>query len=94
MKSWYERQDTILAKLTKKIWDLLTIRPRQLMAMRETYVKEMEQLKKTLLMIRDAEKKHAPSILYLEIAAIIGVPVTFIIMKFFAFSKKNERVTN
>lgn len=75
MKSWYERQDTILAKLTKKIWDLLTIRPRQLMAMRETYVKEMEQLKKTLLMIRDAGKKYAPSLLYLEIAAIIGVPI-------------------
>lgn len=75
MKSWYERQDTILAKLTKKILDRLTIRPRQLMAMRETYVKEMEQLKKTLLMIRDAGKKHAPSLLYLEIAAIIGVPI-------------------
>lgn len=75
MKSWYERQDTILAKLTKKIWDRLTIRPRQLMAMRETYVKEMEQLKKTLLMIRDAGKKYAPSLLYLEIAAIIGVPI-------------------
>lgn len=75
MKSWYERQDTILAKLTKKIWDLLTIRPRQLMAMRETYVKEMEQLKKTLLIIRDAGKKHAPSLLYLEIATIIGVPI-------------------
>lgn len=75
MKSWYERQDTILAKLTKKILDRLTIRPRQLMAMRETYVKEMEQLKKTLLMIRDAGKKHAPSLLYLEIATLIGVPI-------------------
>lgn len=75
MKSWYERQDTILAKLTKKIWDRLTIRPRQLMAMRETYVKEMEQLKKTLLMSRDAVKKYAPSLLYLEIAVIIGVPI-------------------
>lgn len=75
MKSWYERQDTILAKLTKKILDRLTIRPRQLMAMKETYVKEMEQLKKTLLMIRDAAKKHAPSLLYLEIATLIGVPI-------------------
>ena len=75
MKSWYERQDTILAKLTKKILDRLTIRPRQLMAMRETYVKEMEQLKKTLSIIRDGLKKNAPSILYLEIATIIGVPI-------------------
>ena len=75
MKSWYERQDTILAKLTKKIWDRLTIRPRQLIAMKETYVKEMEQLKKTLSIIRDGLKKNAPSILYLEIATIIGVPI-------------------
>lgn len=75
MKSWYERQDTILAKLTKKIWDRLTIRPRQLMSMKETYVKEMEQLKKTLSMVRDALKENAPSLLYLEIAAIIGVPI-------------------
>ena len=75
MKSWYERQDTILAKLTKKIWDCLTIRPRQLIAMKETYVKEMEQLKKTLSIIRDGLKKNAPSILYLEIATIIGVPI-------------------
>ena len=75
MKSWYERQDTILAKLTKKILDRLTIRPRQLMAMRETYVKEMEQLKKTLSIIKDSLKKNAPSILYLETAAIIGVPI-------------------
>lgn len=75
MKSWYERQDTILAKLTKKIWDLLTIRPRQLIAMKETYVKEMEQLKKTLSIIRDGLKKNAPSLLYLEIATIIGVPI-------------------
>ena len=75
MKSWYEQQDTILAKLTKKILDRLTIRPRQLMAMRETYVKEMEQLKKTLSIIRDGLKKNAPSILYLEIATIIGVPI-------------------
>ena len=75
MKSWYERQDTILAKLTKKIWNRLTIRPRQLIAMKETYVKEMEQLKKTLSIIRDGLKKNAPSILYLEIATIIGVPI-------------------
>lgn len=75
MKSWYERQDTILAKLTKKILDRLTIRPRQLMTMKETYVKEMEQLKKTLSMVRDALKENAPSLLYLEIAAIIGVPI-------------------
>ena len=75
MKSWYERQDTILAKLTKKIWDRLTIRPRQLIAMKETYVKEMEQLKKTLSIIRDGLKKNAPSKLYLEIATIIGVPI-------------------
>ena len=75
MKSWYERQDTILAKLTKKIWDRLTIRPRQLIAMKETYVKEMEQLKKTLSIIRDGLKKNAPSLLYLEIATIIGVPI-------------------
>ena len=75
MKSWYERQDTILAKLTKKIWDRLTIRPRQLIAMKETYIKEMEQLKKTLSIIRDGLKKNAPSILYLEIATIIGVPI-------------------
>ena len=45
------------------------------MAMRETYVKEMEQLKKTLSIIRDGLKKNAPSILYLEIATIIGVPI-------------------
>lgn len=45
------------------------------MAMRETYVKEMEQLKKTLSIIKDGLKKNAPSILYLEIATIIGVPV-------------------
>ena len=75
MKSWYERQDTILAKLTKKIWDRLTIRPRQLIAMKETYVKEMEQLKKTLSIIRDGLKKNAPSILYLEIATLIGIPI-------------------
>ena len=75
MKSWYERQDTILAKLTKKIWDRLTIRPRQLIAMKETYVKEMEKLKKTLSIIRDGLKKNAPSLLYLEIATIIGVPI-------------------
>ena len=75
MKSWYERQDTILAKLTKKILDRLTIRPRQLMAMRETYVKEMEQLKKTLSIIRDSLKKNAPSLLYLETATLIGVPI-------------------
>ena len=75
MKSWYERQDTILAKLTKKILDRLTIRPRQLMAMRETFVKEMEQLKKTLSIIRDALKKNAPSLLYLETATLIGVPI-------------------
>ena len=75
MKSWYERQDTILAKLTKKIWDRLTIRPRQLMAMRETFVKEMEQLKKTLSIIRDGLKKNAPSLLYLETATLIGVPI-------------------
>lgn len=75
MKSWYERQDTILAKLTKKILDRLTIRPRQLIAMKETYVKEMEQLKKTLSIIRDGLKKNAPSLLYLEIATIIGVPI-------------------
>ena len=75
MKSWYERQDTILAKLTKKILDRLTIRPRQLMAMRETYVKEMEQLKKTLSIIRDGLKKNAPSLLYLETATLIGVPI-------------------
>lgn len=75
MKSWYERQDTILAKLTKKIWDRLTIRPRQLMAMKETYVKEMEQLKRTLSIIRDGLKKNAPSMLYLEIATLIGVPI-------------------
>ena len=75
MKSWYERQDTILAKLTKKILDRLTIRPRQLMAMRETYVKEMEQLKKTLSIIRDALKKNAPSLLYLETATLIAVPI-------------------
>ena len=75
MKSWYERQDTILAKLTKKIWDRLTIRPRQLMAMRETFVKEMEQLKKTLSIIRDSFKKNAPSLLYLETATLIGVPI-------------------
>ena len=75
MKSWYERQDTILAKLTKKIWDRLTIRPRQLMAMKETYVKEMEQLKKTLSIIRDSLKKNAPSLLYLETATYIGVPI-------------------
>ena len=75
MKSWYERQDAILAKLTKKIWDRLTIRPRQLIAMKETYVKEMEQLKKTLSIIRDGLKKNAPSLLYLEIATIIGVPI-------------------
>lgn len=75
MKSWYERQDTILAKLTKKILDRLTIRPRQLMAMKETYVKEMEQLKRTLSIIRDGLKKNAPSMLYLEIATLIGVPI-------------------
>ena len=75
MKSWYERQDTILAKLTKKILDRLTIRPRQLMAMRETYVKEMEQLKKTLSIIRDGLKTNAPSLLYLETATLIGVPI-------------------
>ena len=75
MKSWYERQDTILAKLTKKIWDRLTTRPRQLMAMKETYVKEMEQLKKTLSIIRDGLKKNAPSLLYLETATLIGVPI-------------------
>ena len=75
MKSWYERQDTILAKLTKKIWDRLTIRPRQLIAMKETYIKEMEQLKRTLSIIRDGLKKNAPSILYLEIATLIGVPI-------------------
>lgn len=75
MKSWYERQDTILAKLTKKIWGRLTIRPRQLIAMKETYVKEMEQLKKTLSIIRDGLKKNAPSLLYLEIATLIGVPI-------------------
>ena len=75
MKSWYERQDTILAKLTKKIWNLLTIRPRQLIAMKETYVKEMEQLKKTLSIIRDGLKKNAPSLLYLETAALIGIPI-------------------
>ena len=45
------------------------------MAMRETYVKEMEQLKKTLSIIKDGLKKNAPSILYLEIATIIGVPI-------------------
>lgn len=75
MKSWYERQDTILAKLTKKILDRLTIRPRQLMAMRETYVKEMEQLKRTLSIIRDSLKKNAPSLFYLETATLIGVPI-------------------
>lgn len=75
MKSWYERQDTILAKLTKKILDRLTIRPRQLMAMRETFVKEMEQLKRTLSIIRDGLKKNAPSLLYLETATLIGVPI-------------------
>ena len=75
MKSWYERQDTILAKLTKKIWDRLTTRPRQLMAMKETYVKEMEQLKKTLSIIRDGLKKNAPRLLYLETATLIGVPI-------------------
>lgn len=75
MKSWYERQDTILAKLTKKILDRLTIRPRQLIAMKETYVKEMEQLKKTLSIIRDALKKNAPSLLYLETATLIAVPI-------------------
>ena len=75
MKSWYERQDTILAKLTKKIWDRLTIRPRQLMAMGETFVKEMEQLKKTLSIIRDAMKKNAPIMLYLETATLIAVPI-------------------
>ena len=75
MKSWYERQDTILAKLTKKIWGRLTIRPRQLMAMRETFVKEMEQLKRTLSIIRDGLKKNAPSLLYLETATLIGVPI-------------------
>lgn len=75
MKLWYERQDTILAKLTKKIWDRLTIRPRQLMAMRETFVKEMEQLKRTLSIIRDGLKKNAPSLLYLETATLIGVPI-------------------
>ena len=75
MKSWYERQDTILAKLTKKIWDRLTIRPRQLVAMKETFVKEMEQLKRTLSIIRDGLKKNAPSLLYLETATLIGVPI-------------------
>ena len=75
MKSWYEQQDTILAKLTKKILDRLTIRPRQLIAMKETYVKEMEQLKKTLSIIRDGLKKNAPSLLYLETATLIGVPI-------------------
>lgn len=75
MKSWYERQDTILAKLTKKIWDLLTIRPRQLMAMRETFVKEMEQIKRALSIVRDALKKNAPSLFYLETATLIGVPI-------------------
>lgn len=75
MKSWYERQDTILAKLTKKILDRLTIRPRQLMAMMETFVKEMEQLKRTLSIIRDGLKKNAPSLLYLETATLIGVPI-------------------
>ena len=75
MKSWYERQDTILAKLTKKIWDRLTIRPRQLIAMKETYVKEMEQLKKTLSIVRDGLKKNAPSLFYLETATLIGIPI-------------------
>lgn len=75
MKSWYERQDTILAKLTKKIWDRLTIRPRQLMAMKETYVKEMEQLKRTLSIIRENLKKNAPGVLYLETATLIAVPI-------------------
>jgi hypothetical protein len=28
------------------------------------------------------------------LAAIIGVPITFIIMKFFAFSKKNDDLIN
>ena len=45
------------------------------MAMRETYVKEMEQLKKTLSIIRDSLKKNAPSLLYLETATLIGVPI-------------------
>nr|WP_243155978.1 GtrA family protein [Clostridium sp. C2-6-12] len=33
-------------------------------------------------------------LLVFVLAAIIGVPVTFIIMKFFAFSKKNEGAVN
>ena len=45
------------------------------MAMKETYVKEMEQLKKTLSIIRDSLKKNAPSLLYLETATYIGVPI-------------------
>ena len=45
------------------------------MAMRETFVKEMEQLKRTLSIIRDGLKKNAPSILYLETATLIGVPI-------------------
>lgn len=96
MKSWYERQDTILAKLTKKIWDRLTIRPMQLVKMKKTFVKEMEQLKKTLSKIRAYAMEHAPSLHYLTIASLIAVPISILanIIKQISLNLKIQPVKN
>lgn len=77
MKSWYERQDTILAKLTKKIWDRLTIRPRQFAKMKE-YVKMLGNLRKSLSIARDYAREHAPTVVYAETAALIAVPISIL----------------
>lgn len=74
MKSWYERQDTILAKLTKKILDLLMTRPRQLAKMKE-YVKQLGYLRKSLSIARDYGRKYAPTVIYAETAALIAIPI-------------------
>lgn len=71
MKTWYERQDTILAKLTKKIWDRLTTRPRQL----AEFIRFMKYMKKSLSNVRDYLKEHAPAFVYAETAALIAVPI-------------------
>ena len=71
MKSWYERQDTILAKLTKKIWDRLTTRPRQL----AEFVRFMKYMHESLSNVKAYLKEHAPAFVYAETAALIAVPI-------------------
>lgn len=74
MKSWYERQDTILAKLTKKIWDRLTERPRKL----AEFVRFIKYMHKSLSIARAYAKENAPAYFYAEIAALIAVPISIL----------------